>query len=346
MYKNIIRPLLFQFNPETIHNITIGSFKILPHIPLLPKWLKHHYAFHSPALEREVFGLKFKNQIGLAAGLDKNAEAMQVFEYFGFGFVEIGTVTPKSQPGNEKPRIFRLPQDEAVINRMGFNNQGALNAAKNLKNSQLNIIVGGNIGKNKNTPIDTAENDYTASLDILYDFVDYFVVNVSSPNTPNLRALQDKEPLARILKALKLKIAEKSIKKPLLLKIAPDLSLGQLDDVIDIIVELNIDGLVATNTTIRRFYDSYSQQYIDAIGAGGLSGKSLKPFSNEIIKHIHKQTNGKVPIIGVGDLMQPDYVLDKLDCGASLVQLYTGFIYEGPQLVKRSLQAIDLKLKK
>lgn len=346
MYKNIIRPILFQFKPETIHNLTFTGLKMAPKIPGLTKWLKYNFQLNSPSLQREVFGLTFKNPIGLAAGLDKNAECMEMFEYMGFGFVEIGTVTPKAQPGNEKPRIFRLPKDQAIINRMGFNNNGALKAAQNLKNSQLNIIVGGNIGKNKVTPIEDAQNDYIESLEILYDFVDYFVVNVSSPNTPNLRALQDKEPLTRILSALRKAIDAKTVKKPLLLKIAPDLSLEQLDDVIQIIVELNIDGIVATNTTIQRFYESYSKDYIDAIGAGGLSGKPLRNFSNNIIRHIHKQTNGKVPIIGVGGVMSPDDVLEKLDCGASLVQLYTGFIYEGPSLVKNSLHAIDLKFKK
>lgn len=296
---------------------------------LWKKW----YVLEDPRLEKKVFGLTFKNPVGLAAGFDKDAALYNELAYCGFGFIEIGTVTPKAQTGNPKKRLFRLTEDEAIINRMGFNNGGVEEMVKNLKKRKTDVIIGGNIGKNKITPNEEATKDYVISFEALHPYVDYFVVNVSSPNTPNLRALQDKEPLTQLLSTLKSKNAEKNNKKPILLKIAPDLTNEQLDDVIEIVESTNIEGIIATNTTIDR--SSLKTKDPERFGPGGLSGKPLRERSTEVIKYITQKSNGRIPIIGVGGIHSGLDAKEKLQAGASLVQLYTGFIYEGPSIVRK-----------
>jgi dihydroorotate dehydrogenase len=296
----------------------------------VPALVKSIYQLNDPMLEREVFGLKFKNPVGLAAGFDKDAKLYKELDAFGFGFVEIGTVTPKPQPGNEKKRIFRLKEDEAIINRMGFNNEGVEAAVKRLK-SNKDVLIGGNIGKNKTTPNEDAVSDYMICFDALFDYVDYFVVNVSSPNTPNLRALQEKKPLTELLKTLQNKNEQKPKPKPILLKIAPDLTDSQLLDIIDIITETGIAGVIATNTTIAR--GDLKSANKDEMG--GLSGRPVKNRSTEVIRFLAEKSNRAFPIIGVGGIHSAEDALEKLDAGASLVQLYTGFIYEGPGLIRK-----------
>jgi dihydroorotate dehydrogenase len=305
------------------------------------KWLwKKRYFVDNPKLKRELFGLTFDNPVGLAAGFDKNAAMYNDLAYCGFGFIEIGTVTPVGQPGNPKPRLFRLKKDSAIINRMGFNNDGVDLAVKNLKKRRTNVLIGGNIGKNKVTPNDKANDDYIKCFNVLFDYVDYFVVNVSSPNTPNLRELQDKEPLTALLQTLQDENAKKTQRKPVLLKIAPDLTDEQLDDIIDIVKEVNLDGLIATNTTVSRHGLKTSAEEIEKIGAGGLSGKPLVDRSTEVIRYLAEKSNKSFPIIGVGGIHTADDAIAKLEAGADLVQLYTGFIYEGPMLIKRINQRI------
>ncbi|MFM7667822.1 MAG: quinone-dependent dihydroorotate dehydrogenase, partial [Bacteroidota bacterium] len=291
-------------------------------------------------LEKEIFGLQFKNPVGRAAGFDKDASFYNNFSHLGFGFIEIGTITPKAQDGNPKPRLFRLKSDEAIINRMGFNNGGIEIAIKNLKKRKTSIIIGGNIGKNKITSNEDANEDYLACFKALYPYVDYFVVNVSSPNTPNLRALQEKEPLTELLSLLQHENALMPAEKPILLKIAPDLNSNELDDVIDVVQTCKLEGIVATNTTLDRTNLTASKEEIDRIGAGGLSGKPLTKKSTEIIRYIHHKTNGKIPIIGVGGIHSAEDAIEKLEAGASLIQLYTGFVYEGPALIKKINQEI------
>lgn len=340
MYKTLIRPILFRFQPETIHNLTFAFFKIAKYLPGIPFLLKKNFQINHEKLKRTVFGIEFPNPVGLAAGLDKNAEAFDMLGYMGFGFVEIGTLTPKAQPGNPKPRIFRLPNDKALINRMGFNNQGVEAAVENLKKRKSKIIIGGNIGKNKITPNENAISDYEKAFESLFPYVDYFVVNVSSPNTPNLRDLQEKEPLTNLLKHLQLLNNQGVRQKPILLKIAPDLSFEQLDDIVEIVKETKIAGLIATNTTIAREGLSYPEIEIEKIGAGGLSGAPLKNRSTEILRYLVKKSENAFPIISVGGIMSAEDALEKLKAGAALVQLYTGFIYEGPELVKKINQKI------
>lgn len=284
---------------------------------------------------KELFGLKFPSIVGLAAGLDKNAEAIDAFAAMGFGFVEIGTVTPKAQPGNPKPRLFRLRKDHALINRMGFNNDGLDVIKKRLTKRISNVIVGGNIGKNKVTPNEEAVNDYLICFDGLFDLVDYFVVNVSSPNTPGLRELQDKKPLSDILNTLMEANRKKPNQKPILLKIAPDLTDDQLMDIIVIVKETKIDGIIATNTTIDRSGLKTDTQEVEEIGAGGLSGLPVQKRSTDVIRFLHEKSNGAFPIIGVGGIDSAQAAQEKLDAGASLVQLYSGFIYEGPALIQK-----------
>jgi len=304
-------------------------------IPVIGNIWKKVFVFEDPRLEREVFGLKFKNPVGLGAGFDKDAKMYKDLVQCGFGFVEVGTLTPVGQEGNPKKRLFRLKKDKAIINRMGFNNEGAIAAAERLKLRKRQIIIGGNIGKNKLTPNEEATSDYLKCFNVLYKHVDYFVVNVSSPNTPNLRELQEKEPLKRLLITLVEERKRLNITKPILLKIAPDLTNSQLDDIVEIVLESEIDGIIATNTTISRDNLKTSKQEIDAIGAGGLSGKPLAQRSTEVIRYISEKSNKAFPIIGVGGISSPQDAIDKLKAGASLVQIYTGFIYEGPGLVKR-----------
>jgi len=277
----------------------------------------------------------FKNPVGLAAGFDKNASMYNDLAYCGFGFIEIGTVTPVGQPGNEKPRLFRLKEDSAIINRMGFNNEGVENAIENLKKRKTDVIIGGNIGKNKVTPNENATDDYVKSFNALFPYVDYFVVNVSSPNTPNLRALQEKEPLTALLRTLQEINATKEERKPILLKIAPDLANEQLDDIVDIVKEVKLDGVIATNTTISRADLKSSSAQIEKIGAGGLSGKPVRSRSTEVIRYLSEKSGKSFPIIGVGGIHSAEDALEKIEAGADLVQVYTGFIYEGPKLVKR-----------
>lgn len=335
MYKFFIRPLFFKFSPERIHNFTFFCFKLASVIPGLGFIVKKMFQVNHPNLKTELFGINFPNPVGLAAGLDKEASAFDMLGYLGFGFVEIGTVTPVAQPGNPKPRAFRLKKDQALINRMGFNNHGVEAAIKKLKKKKSNVIIGGNIGKNKITTNENAIEDYSICFKSLYPYVDYFAVNISSPNTPNLRELQDKEPLRNLLETLRIINGEMAKPKPILLKIAPDLSNDQLDDIIDIVTETKTSGIIATNTTISREGIHYSKEEIENFGAGGLSGKPLKNRSTEVIRYIVEKTNSKIPVIGVGGIMTPEDALEKLDAGASLVQLYTGFIYEGPSLIKR-----------
>lgn len=327
-------------NPEKAHHTVTGGLKTFSKLWGSKALLKSLYTVNDPRLEREVFGLKFKNPVGLAAGFDKNAEYIEDMAKFGFGFIEIGTVTPKPQPGNDKPRMFRLIPDEALINRMGFNNQGADVAAgrlKHLKNKD-GVIIGGNIGKNKITPNEEAVNDYIYCFHALYDYVDYFVVNVSSPNTPGLRDLQEKEPLMRILHTLQELNAQKAQPKPILLKIAPDLTNSQLDDIVEIVTQTHIAGVIATNTTISREGLVSDPNLVQE--AGGVSGKPLTKRSTEVIRYLATKSNRAFPIIGVGGIHSAQDAIEKLNAGASLIQIYTGFIYEGPGLVRSICKAL------
>jgi len=335
MYKSLLRPLLFRFDPEAIHNFSYTAIKTGLKAPLSDKLSQKLFCLQDARLERKLFGLSFPNPVGLAAGFDKNAQLVDEMARFGFGFLEIGTVTPRPQPGNDQPRLFRLPQDGALLNRMGFNNQGVEVAAARLKRRTSNIIIGGNIGKNKNTPNEEALRDYEYCFDHLYDVVDYFVVNVSSPNTPDLRALQDKEPLRFLLQALQQRNASKIKAKPLLLKIAPDLNEEQLKDIVEIAVETKLDGIIATNTTISREGLKTTVASLDKMGNGGISGKPLGARATEVIRYLRRNLPESIRIIGVGGIMNAEDALEKLAAGADLVQLYTGFIYEGPALIKQ-----------
>jgi dihydroorotate dehydrogenase len=332
----LIKPLLFQLDAEAAHHLTISALK--------NQFLSSMGAgnkIESPSLHRKFMGLDFPNPVGLAAGLDKNAEVIDGLAMMGFGHIEIGTITPKPQDGNPKPRLFRLKQDHAIINRMGFNNIGAMQAAKNLAKRKSKVIVGGNIGKNKVTPNEEAVKDYEICFNVLHDYVDYFVVNVSSPNTPGLRALQEKSSLSRIFGSLQNINQGKSKPKPILLKIAPDLTHEQLDDIISIVAETKIDGVIATNTTIgREKLPHYLPSEIESMGAGGLSGKPLTDLSTEVISYLHRTSGGSFPIIGVGGIMSADDAMAKMLAGASLVQLYSGFIYSGPKLIEKINQLI------
>ena len=329
MYKLLIRPLFFLFDPEKIHHFTFSLIRFSCKIPFMSSIFRSFYLVEDTRLERELFGLKFKNPVGLAAGFDKDAKLFNELSNFGFGFIEIGTLTPKPQEGNPKKRLFRLKADSAIINRMGFNNGGVEEAVERLKKNK-GVLIGGNIGKNKVTPNEDAVEDYKICFNALFIHVDYFVVNVSSPNTPNLRALQDKEPLTKLLMVLKDENSKRENPKPIVLKIAPDLTDEQLLDIIDIVSETKIDGVIATNTTISR--DGLESD--NKSETGGLSGKPLTNRSTEVIRFLSEKSNKAFPIIGVGGIHSKKDALEKLDAGASLIQLYTGFIYEGPKLVK------------
>ncbi|MBS1524835.1 MAG: quinone-dependent dihydroorotate dehydrogenase [Bacteroidetes bacterium] len=335
----LIKPILFQFDPEKVHYFVTRNLKRFNRFPGGARLSRSLWDVEDKRLEREVFGLKFRNPVGLAAGFDKNAEMIAEMGNLGFGFVEVGTVTPLPQPGNDKPRMFRLPQSKALINRMGFNNRGMDVVAeriaayrRNAKSYQRGLIIGGNIGKNKVTPNEEAVNDYIKCFDRLFDVVDYFVVNVSSPNTPGLRALQEKEPLMHILNTLQKRNLKNGISRPILLKIAPDLTNEQLDDIVEIVKETGIAGVIATNTTISR---EGLAPYKFNSETGGLSGVPLTQRSTEVIRYLSERSKGAFPIIGVGGIHSAQDAIDKLNAGASLVQLYTGFIYEGPGLIKR-----------
>jgi dihydroorotate dehydrogenase len=340
MYKLFIRPLLFLFDPEAIHHFTFNFLKIISAIPGVNSILTSIYNKNDSKLERKILGLTFKNPIGLAAGFDKNARLIDELAAFGFGFIEIGTLTPKGQPGNDKPRLFRLPKDQALINRMGFNNEGVLVAVEKLKKRKSDVIVGGNIGKNKLTSNENAFEDYNYCFEALYPYVDYFVVNVSSPNTPGLRELQEKEPLKKLMNHVKALSEAKEKPKPILLKIAPDLSTSQLDDIIEILKMTKTDGVIATNTTISREGLETSKEEIEKMGNGGLSGKPVAEKSTEVIKYLRANLGATYPIIGVGGIMNADDAIEKLKAGADLIQIYTGFVYEGPGFVKRISEAL------
>lgn len=346
MYKFLIRPVLFLLGPEKAHHISFTLIKVCSRLGI-DRMIRTLFVIDDPKLERVVFGIRFKNPVGLAAGFDKDAILYNELSNFGFGFVEIGTLTPKAQPGNPQKRLFRLKADEALINRMGFNNKGVLEAASHLK-KEHRVIIGGNIGKNKDTPNAEATSDYLKAFEALFPHVDYFVVNVSSPNTPGLRELQDKEPLTLLLTAIKSKNRKQSKSlglpaKPILLKIAPDLSETQLIDIIDIVKGTGIDGIIATNTTISRKGLHSSNDLTRE--SGGLSGKPLADRSTEVIRFLSEKSKGRIPIIGVGGIHSPSDAIEKLAAGAVLVQLWTGFVYEGPGLVKKINKAI-LELEK
>lgn len=330
MYQKIIRPILFNIDPEKVHYFTFSMLRKFFKLPGIQSRIRKEFVVEDRRLEREVFGIKFKNPVGLAAGFDKDAKLYKELSSFGFGFIEIGTLTPKPQPGNEKKRLFRLKEDKAIINRMGFNNGGVAEAVERLKKNH-GVLIGGNIGKNKATPNENAVDDYLICFNALFEHVDYFVVNVSSPNTPNLRELQDKEPLTALLNTLQQENQRKALPKPILLKIAPDLTDSQLLDIIDIIKETGIAGVIATNTTISR--EGLTSP--DKEETGGLSGKPLTKRATEVIRFLSEKSNQAFPIIGVGGIMTAEDAMEKLEAGASLIQLYTGFIYEGPKLVKK-----------
>lgn len=328
----LVRPFLFRMDAETAHKFAFRSLKCVWSTPLLREMFT--WKFQHPSLTRNVFGLDFPNPVGLAAGFDKDALLGEHWRRAGFGFVELGTVTPRPQSGNPRPRLFRIVQDNAIINRMGFNNEGLQAMVARLRNRNHRLIIGGNIGKNKDTPNETAVSDYLACFDALHPLVDYFTVNVSSPNTPGLRALQEKEPLTHILSRLQERNADLPRPKPILLKIAPDLTDEQLNDVVDIAHTVRLAGLVATNTTISRSGLTLPKPAVAEIGAGGLSGAPLTQRSTDVIRYLHQKSGGTLPIIGVGGIMTPEDALEKMKAGASLIQLYSGFVYHGPPLVR------------
>jgi dihydroorotate dehydrogenase len=330
MYQ-FFKPLLFNLSPEAAHHWTMRLFRIALSLPFGRRIFRHLFFVDNPRLERRVLGLQFKNPVGLAAGFDKDGKYFEDLTALGFGFIEIGTVTPRPQDGNPKPRLFRLPEDEALINRMGFNNEG--------------VIIGGNIGKNKLTPNEDAAKDYNYCFETLFNYVDYFVVNVSSPNTPNLRALQDREPLTALLAGLQALNHQKTTPKPILLKIAPDLTDTQLDDILAIVKETKLTGLVATNTTIARSPLKTDSLSIETIGMGGLSGKPLTSRSTEVIRYLRKNGASNMVIIGVGGIHSAKDAAEKLAAGADLLQVYSGLVYEGPALVRRINEGLlkDLK---
>jgi dihydroorotate dehydrogenase len=334
MYS-LIRRILFLFDAELIHEFSVKSIKLLSLLPFSKQILRHFFLVNTKALERNLFGLKFKNPVGLAAGFDKNAECYNEFSNFGFGFIEIGTVTPLPQPGNPKKRIFRLVEDKSLINRLGFNNKGLDEITKNLRKKR-DIIIGANIGKNFFTENKDGHKDYLKCLQGLHGLVDYFAINISSPNTKNLRQFHDKDLLKPLLESLINYNNNQSSRKPMLLKISPDLDTKQLDDIISLVSELKINGIIATNTTISR--DNLKSKYQNEIG--GLSGELLKEKSNYIIKYLRKKLDNNFPIIGVGGIMTKDDAIEKLNSGADLIQLYTGFIYKGPGLIRDINKAI------
>lgn len=341
MYQ-LLRKILFWFDAEDVHYFSMNMLSFFCRFSFIKNYLKKRFSPKNPNLSKEVFGITFSNPVGLAAGFDKNAKYLNELEALGFGYVEIGTVTPLPQDGNPKPRLFRLPKDKALINRMGFNNEGAKDAAERVRSYKLKtknsgLIIGGNIGKNKVTPNEDAWKDYEICFNELHDVVDYFVVNVSSPNTPGLRDLQQKDSLEKILMNLQAINKTKNIQKPLLLKISPDLNQNDLDDIIDLAMEIKLDGLVAANTTIRRNNLLAPEKEIKKMGAGGLSGKPLREEASRITNYIYQRTNRSLPIISSGGIFSVEDAKEKMENGASLIQVWTGFIYEGPGIVKKIL---------
>ncbi len=321
-----------MFPPETSHHIVVALLRFGSFIPFFNLILKKIFIVNAPELETIVGGLKFKNPVGLGAGFDKNALCYKQMGFLGFGFVEVGTITLYPQPGNVKPRLFRLPKDEALINRMGFNNHGVKKIVTRLYRKNTPLIIGGNIGKNKEVPNEEAYHDYEKCFELLFNYVDYFVVNVSSPNTPGLRSLQEKEPLTKLLASLQLKNETHFAQKPIFLKIAPDLNNEQLDDIIDIVKSCKISGVIATNTTISR---EGLKTDTTPFGNGGMSGRPLLKRSTEVVKYLFEKSEGYFPIIASGGIHSVDDAMEKFEAGASLIELYTGFIYEGPMLIKK-----------
>lgn len=345
MYKHIIKPILFRFNPETAHNLTFSALNVLRHIPFAQSIIRAIYKKEAPSLEKEVFGIKFPNPVGLAGGLDKNGEFYNDMANFGFGFVEIGSLTPQPQDGNPKPRCFRVPQDRAIINRFGINNKGVRNAVEHLKKERPNVIVAANISKNTTSINEDAAKDYESAFALLYDFVDMFVVNVSCPNVVGLTSLQDISFLSEIVdKLLNLRMYYDEY-RPILLKVSPDLSKEQLDDIIDYCLRSGIDGMVAGNTTRSREGLTISQEKIDKIGNGGMSGAPVHKKNVALVRYINEKAQGKLPIIGVGGIMSESDAQDMLDAGASLIEIYSGFIYEGPALIKRIISHLETNRK-
>ncbi len=338
MYKKLLRPILFRFDPESVHRFATGMLGLLLALPFIRALVEWRYRVRDPALEQTLWGIEFENPVGLAAGFDKNAEHFNDLAALGFGYVEIGTVTGEGQPGNERPRMFRLPADHGLLNRMGFNNHGSAAVAGRLAKKRIDTVLGVNIGKTKAVALDEAATDYEKSFRRLFDFARYFVVNVSSPNTPGLRELQNKEPLTELLERLQRLNAEiaaqKSVRRrPLLLKIAPDITDGQLDDILDVVERCDLDGIIATNTTIER--DELTTPGQEQLGGGGVSGAPVRERSLELIRQIYARTGGELPIIGVGGIFTAEDALETIEAGASLVQLWTGFVYEGPAAVRR-----------
>ncbi len=341
MYKFLLRPLLFLFNPEKVHHFVSRFIKLSQNIPGISALTRVLYKVNDKRLAVKAFGLEFENPVGLAAGFDKDGKLYEELGNYGFSFIEVGTTTPKLQSGNDRPRLFRLKADRGLINRMGFNNEGVEALVKRLKKrSSRRLIVGGNIGKNKMTPNEDALNDYLVCFKVLFDYVDYFAVNLSSPNMPSLRKLQEKESLKHILTSLQEENFKKETPKPILLKIAPDLSQGQLNDIIEIVIENKIDGLIATNTTISREDLKTSKAQIKHIGSGGVSGKPIRDRSTEVIRYVYQKSGDEIPIIAAGGVFTAQEAKEKLAAGAVLVQLYTGFIYEGPGIVKRICKSL------
>lgn len=343
LYRLLFRPLLFLIDAETAHHLSLRLLCWSLRIPFSKIIFKHLFSTKKIQKSVTVAGIAFPNHVGLAAGFDKNAIYLHELALLGFGHIEIGTVTPKPQTGNPKPRLFRLKKDSAIINRMGFNNDGVDQITKRLKSRPKDIILGGNIGKNKTTPNENAVTDYLHCLHAMYEYVDYFAINVSSPNTPNLRSLQDKKPLTDLLLALKKAMDEKLVSKPIFLKIAPDLNLAQLDEIANIVAETKIDGIIATNTTISRQHLLTNQQKIERMGLGGLSGKPLTNKSDEVLQYLAQKNNKKIALIGVGGIMKPEDALRKLALGADIIQIYSGFIYYGPFLPQKIIRLIFKK---
>lgn len=340
LYKTIIRPLFFQFDPEKVHYFTFDMIKFISKIPGVSAITRSLYKVENTKLEKELFGITFPNPVGLAAGFDKNAVLYNQLADYGFGFIEIGTITPKAQVGNPKKRLFRLKDDQGIINRMGFNNEGIKPAIENLKKNKGKVIVGGNIGKNTNIPTEQYTQDYCEVFEELHDYVDYFVLNVSCPNVSSHAKLGDKDYLLELISAVQRINKSKKELRPILLKIAPDLNNQQLDEIIEIVAETKIDGVIASNTSVNREGLKATEEHLAKIGNGGLSGKPIKDRSTVTIKYLADASNKAFPIVGVGGIHSAEDALEKIEAGADLVQVYTGFIYEGPSLVKKINKAI------
>ena len=344
MYKALIRPILFLIAPEKVHQLVVFVVRLLCSIPGVRIVIRNYLSYSHPLLKTSICGLEFVNKVGMAAGFDKSADFFDEFSIFGFSFIEIGTVTPLPQPGNPKPRLFRLVKDNALINRMGLNNKGVEHAVNKLKNRNKSIIIGGNIGKNTHTPNEKAVEDYERCFKQLYDVVDYLAINVSCPNIKDMKKLQDHDSLKEILERIMKVRSVKPIYKPVFLKISPDLSFKHLDEIITLYHEVGLDGIIATNTTINRNDLNTDENIVTEIGSGGLSGDPLKKRSLEIVSYICKQSENIIPVIGVGGIMTAGDAIDMINAGASLVQVYTGFIYEGPFIVRRINKALTVFL--